>query len=374
MRFKNSIILILSPNAWGDMHISKHHYAMALSKLGNDVYFLNPPSLGAALMRFTKITENLTIIDYRPLYRGREVLPNFIFQFLIWLQVKFIQLRIGKKVDVLWSFTTSIFHKLNWFNSDFKIFHPVDQLNSEIAVSIGKNANIIFTCSDYIMEELELLDKPKLLVSHGVAPSFIDFRFKNWTLRNSIDVCYVGNLFIQNLDRDQLMQTIQKHVNHKFHFIGAINPDDCNISAWLTDESIAFVNFLKKSVNVVCHGVIPSDRIPFIVKDMDAFLVCYKSDENNAISNSHKILEYLSTGRVVISTFVEHYKKSVLIEMLSSGSPKKYVSLYSDVMRDISNYNSIHKQELRMKCARDNSYKSNVCKMESYIDSMQLIG
>ena len=39
----NKAILILSPQAWGNMLLAKHHYAIELAKRGNDVYFLNPP-------------------------------------------------------------------------------------------------------------------------------------------------------------------------------------------------------------------------------------------------------------------------------------------------------------------------------------------
>ena len=40
---RNKTILIISPQAWGKMFLSKHHYAIELAKRGNAVYFLNPP-------------------------------------------------------------------------------------------------------------------------------------------------------------------------------------------------------------------------------------------------------------------------------------------------------------------------------------------
>src|SRR5215475_10747584 len=39
----NKTILILSPQSWGKMMLSKHHYAIALARKGNKVFFLNPP-------------------------------------------------------------------------------------------------------------------------------------------------------------------------------------------------------------------------------------------------------------------------------------------------------------------------------------------
>ena len=35
--------IVVSPQSWGKMFISKHHYAVELSKLGYEVFFVNPP-------------------------------------------------------------------------------------------------------------------------------------------------------------------------------------------------------------------------------------------------------------------------------------------------------------------------------------------
>jgi len=42
--FTNKTIFILSPQPWGKMHISKHHYAIELAKKGNLIYYFNPPA------------------------------------------------------------------------------------------------------------------------------------------------------------------------------------------------------------------------------------------------------------------------------------------------------------------------------------------
>ena len=36
---KNKKILLISPQSWGTMFVAKHHYAIELAKLGNEVYF-----------------------------------------------------------------------------------------------------------------------------------------------------------------------------------------------------------------------------------------------------------------------------------------------------------------------------------------------
>jgi len=367
MQLKNKRILILSPNYWGDMHISKHHYAKELSKRGNIVYFLNPPSIKGAFFKLTKEATNLYVINYKTFNRGGAVFPNLLIQLLTYLQIKFIEFKIGKKIDIVWSFTTSIFYQLNWFKASFRIFHPVDQLNSAKAVEIGKNADIIFTCSDYILKELIEIKKPKRIIPHGVSPGFIDYPFSDWKEKDSIDVCYVGNLFFESLDRRELEGIIKKNKHCHFHFIGAINPVESNISAWVTEESLGFVNTLINSKNVTCHGVITSDLVPEIIKSMDVFLVCYKSSSKNIISNSHKILEYLSTGRVVVSSYIHHYKGSPYLSMLDDPNSGEYNKLFSSVISNLEYYNSISNQRKRVQFAKLNSYESNVSKIEEII-------
>ena len=44
MQLTNKKILIISPQFWGKMLISKHHYAVELANRGNEVFFLNPPN------------------------------------------------------------------------------------------------------------------------------------------------------------------------------------------------------------------------------------------------------------------------------------------------------------------------------------------
>jgi hypothetical protein len=43
MELSGKNILLISPESWGQNHVSKHHYATELSK-NNKIYFLNPPS------------------------------------------------------------------------------------------------------------------------------------------------------------------------------------------------------------------------------------------------------------------------------------------------------------------------------------------
>ena len=367
MQLVDKRILILSPNFWGDMQISKHHYASILASLGNEVYFLNPPSLNANFFEVTKISKNLNVINYKPIFRGGGFLPKFLFDWLVKAQIKYIEFKIGGNIDVLWSFTTSIYYNLSWFHAKLRIFHPVDQLNNPKKVKIGNEADIAFTCSEFILQELNGLSCPKYLIPHGLSPSFVNYTFEDWSKSDQLNVCYIGNLFIKNLDRTELKRIIKGHSGHIFHFIGALDPKDSNISSWIAEESLSFVKFLEESSNVVVHGKVASHLIPTVIKNMDAFLVCYVQDKANVISNSHKILEYLSTGRVVISSFVNQYKGTDLVQMLNENDSEDLHTLFGSVISNIDINNSKENQNQRKEYAMNNSYRSNVSRIEQSI-------
>ena len=52
-------VLIISPNFWGNIHITKHHYSLEMHKLGANIFFLNPPSRNfGGFMKTTEIYKN----------------------------------------------------------------------------------------------------------------------------------------------------------------------------------------------------------------------------------------------------------------------------------------------------------------------------
>ena len=365
MELRNKVIFIVSPNNWGKMFVSKHHYAIELAKRGNKVYFINPPDLGADFFKQEKVCDNLTVISYYPIFRGKSFLPAAIFNLLIKLQISYLKRKIGFEPDVLWTFTTTIYYRPDWFKAKLTIFHPMDQVFYDDSIAIGSYSDAIFTCSDFILNEFKTLDKPKKIISHGLSPSFVNYNFENWQAKSSLNACYVGNLFIESLDRRSLIHIIESNSTHQFHFVGALKPEDSNVSSWVTEESLSFIDFLKNSKNVICYGVMPTTKIPDILSKMDVLLVCYKPSEFNVISNSHKILEYLITGRTIISSLVEYYKDSDLLEMVAVD--ENYLSKYNKVTSNLNFYNRSEIQNKRRIYAKNNSYSATIQHIENFL-------
>lgn len=67
----NKTILLISPQSWGKMFLSKQHYAIELAKKGNKVYFLNPPNENsiqqteAIEIISSDISSNLFLINHK---------------------------------------------------------------------------------------------------------------------------------------------------------------------------------------------------------------------------------------------------------------------------------------------------------------------
>ena len=70
--FSDKRILIISPEPWDHIPVSKHHYARKLAKLGNRVYFLNPPGQQNSLRE----DGGVVVVDYKTI-RGVNRMTSF---------------------------------------------------------------------------------------------------------------------------------------------------------------------------------------------------------------------------------------------------------------------------------------------------------
>lgn len=69
-----------------------------------------------------------------------------------------------------------------------------------------------------------------------------------------------------------------------------------------------FIQALKDLPNCHLRGALGTSELANEMKEMDAFLLTYRTHPTESdLSNSHKLLEYLSTGRVVIASPLSEY-------------------------------------------------------------------
>src|SRR5215467_4271003 len=115
---ENKTVLILSPQAWGNMHISKHHYAIALAKRGNKVYFLNPPGEGHRSSKKLSIREienidNLFLVTHRLSFPyNLKFHVSWLFHRLMRTHIKKLLLGLPIKPGIIWSFDLNYMYAL----------------------------------------------------------------------------------------------------------------------------------------------------------------------------------------------------------------------------------------------------------------------
>jgi len=374
--FKNKTILIISPQAWGKMYISKHHYAAELAKRGNLVYFLNPPIRQFfPKLLINKKHENLFLINYS-FFFPYNLRFHFrkMFNLLQKIQLFFLLNKVKKPIDVVWCFDTNLFSDLSVFGNCLKIYHPVDNVAGQIQKSIIQSSDFIFSVSDIIIDKLKkITDKKNIhFINHGLSEYFVNFRKNKEVLKDKITAYFVGNILLKTLDRNAAKKIISENPNILFVFIGAYTSS--NILSTVNIEAADFISFLKNSKNVTLKGSMHPKNILNEIKNADVLLVLIDPQKDiNKGSNSHKILEYLSAGKVIVANHISSYaNKRDLIEMVDEMHNDNLPGLFKKVINKLDYYNSPELQEKRIKFALDNTYENQIKRIEDYITKKQM--
>jgi hypothetical protein len=342
------------------MKVSKHHYAMELAKRGNKVYFLNPPKEGK--IRVSEVSENLFVINlphYRMLNRMSIGMRKPFHRVLA---KKLAKITGVTNFDVVWSFNPFILQNLEVFGASVNIYHPVDLHFSELDLQIAAKCDYLFCTSDAILERYSHVKVPKYQINHGLSSVFLDvknncdeFIVENGKKR----FAYVGNLQSRFLQFDVLSQVVVENPDVDFYFIGPERKS--NFGEFKTFDYSA----LKELDHTHFLGVLESAKLAEILACFDGFIVSYHSDNPVYLSNLHKTLEYLSTGKVVVTNYIDQYKGSDLIAMVDEIDqlPEKF----KEVVANIEVYNTEDLIAKRIEFAHQNTYPHHVDRIESIV-------
>src|SRR5690348_12706575 len=122
MKLSGKTVYIISYESWGAMLMSKHHYAIELSKAGNKVFFINHPD---RRKRLSRGEVSIKPTSYDNLYEVEHRLfhPYFLKFKFKWLYNVLTQYHLKKIIkatgsypDVVWSFDTGNTIPLNIFS------------------------------------------------------------------------------------------------------------------------------------------------------------------------------------------------------------------------------------------------------------------
>lgn len=378
MSLTNKKILIISPQAWGRMLISKHHYATELALRGNEVYFLNPPNKDLSQNFIVDIGEidNLFIVHHKLnfSYKLKFKLPSVFY----WLMKKHISKMlsfINKDFDIIWSFDLGHVYPFEYFNKNsIKIFHPVDEPNKSLGLNAEKNCDIIFSTTPEILNKFSNINVPKYFINHGLKKEFL-LTQKVTKDNNIIRVGFSGNLLRSDIDRNILIEIIENNPNIEFNLWGSYNILQSNISGDSNIETIHFIKKIKSFKNTILYGVKSTTELAEEYKKMDAFLICYKVITNKFIGeNYHKTLEFMSTGKVIIShNFSTYRNKPNLVQMNPDSIDNSILpNLFNSIINNLDVYNKEEFEKERVEFAKKNTYSLQIERIEKALNENNL--
>ncbi len=364
-------VLVISPQPWDHIPVSKHNYAVALARRGHRVVFLNPPEDDlAATSTCGDVPEHpgLRVLSYRrPWFYNLRFHAPAVFD---WLMIRHVTklLRSHQCVpDLVWSFDCNLFPDLSVFGASQQIFHPVDPLSESRHVMPARTANLVLTVSRRIAGQIAPVGRPVHVVQHGLALPFErlahdqlvrlktrDDKCKQGAAEKTVQVGYAGNLARRPVNRAVLKQIVAENSRVQFHFWG---PDKCD-----SDPAADFIALLRQQTNVTLHGAVSQIQLAEAYREMDAFLLSYLPDPvESDRSNSHKILEYLSSGKVIVSSHLQAYEEhSDLLVMSQTEDDSDLAQLFSGTIDRLQMLNSSQRQEQRIAFALENTYDRHI--------------
>jgi hypothetical protein len=341
---QNQTILIISPERWSHYPVSKQHYALALAKLGNRVYFLNPPS--SKNHCYSAGHPNVSIVDYKPLLKGLNRFPGVFSEWAIKFETRRLLNFLDIKFQVVWSFDPFRFQHLRFFNCPYKIYYAADVHRIQGGQNTAANhADIVFAPASVILEQIDTRTQ-KIKIQHAVADYFFDPQIKVDLPgdKKRRKILYVGNLESKFLHFDLMREVISRNAECDFIFIG-----DAKKFQLSSDEF----------PNLWTVGEIKNTAVPSWLAAADVLWLCYDTDRFfEGASNAHKIMEYLSSGKVVVTTKIAEYINSDLLVMPDQN--ENLPGLMRSVVRNLEIYNAPGSADARINFARSNTYLKQV--------------
>lgn len=365
MSFPGNSILLISPQAWSSLHISKHHYAVALANSGYEVYFLNPAASRPKAVTVSQPIAGtpLYVVDsgfFKSLFLRYKI--GFIYDIIVSAWIRKLMKRLPS-IGLVWCFDTNSIRNLSALGGMKKILHVVDPIDSRM-ISVSKETDLVVCVSHRILNQFRKLDVPKVFINHGLSEQALQqarsIDFPAYKLPGPVKAGYVGNLFRQVLNPGLVAKIVDQHPAIEFHFFGPYQTSDYGLGG----EGLSLAAHLADKANVTFHGPVASNELIRRISGMDVFLLAYQSLPGfYDSSNSHKILEYLATGKVVVTTYIDQYAGPEFSEMLlmaDEDNPEKLPQLFNRVVNDLITWNSLQRMEKRRRYALSNSYMNHV--------------
>lgn len=353
-------ILIISAEPWNGLHMSKHHLAEALVARGARILWLDRPSCGFGPVTLQR-DGCVERVGYHHWLRGIERLPKTVQRWYHGKLLAAIEASSGQQVDMVWSFDGSRLVHFPRAGRLF-IFHPVDLTVLDARPEAARVADLVLTVSRTILNRIQLLapDVPAFHIGHALDPIWLSGSRPNVAHaagKRPVVAC-AGNMAIRYLDWEVLHAEAAAHPEADFRFIGPYDP--LPTDPWFLR--------LRKLSNVAFKGLHSKEQMVPELRAADVLLLCYRADLwPDELSNSHKLLEYLSTGDVIVASATDEYAGIEADVLLMANSRWEHPVLLAQVLNDMERYNAPERRAARIAMAAAHTTTAHVDQLERII-------
>lgn len=353
MQISGSNILIISPEPWDHIFVSKHHYAVHLAQKGANVVFANPPG-SKWHMQSTKYS-GVCVLQYTKFAPGIRFLPSAITSRIIKAKFRKIESYCRTEFDVIWSFDNSVFFDFTLLKSTFNISHIVD-LNQDFETEkSARTADICFYTTHVIGNRMKLWNENAHFINHGYSENFKK-REIELPGSNDIKLLYSGNLDMPYIDWETLYAASSRFSSVDFIFLGPNNHP----------------NGIKSQVlglsNVYTMGRIDASELQNFYKKADGLLICYQEAHHSDQANPHKMMEYLGSGKVVICTKTNEYQELDPSLILMGDKNIEFLANIERYIQEKEFYDQATICQERISFALSNGYNNQIAKIKYLIE------
>jgi glycosyltransferase involved in cell wall biosynthesis len=335
------------------------------------VFFISSP--GHAKRFSWKITKpdgniKLNVVTFStPIPTRLRFYIPWLYKVILRRYLRLISEAMSSRIDVCIDFGCyQMFNNLGFVKAPVKIFFPVD--DHALLEPVDRGSHLILSVSENVVHKFRSSGKPCHFINHGLSDEFAEVAQKrmlslsNHEEAHPTKIAYAGNLFIDFLDIPVFRTLIERNPRVQFHLFGSLEYDSKirKFKEWN--------DFLKQSSNVTLYGIVHPSELAIQYAKMDGFLLCYQPDYRNYHGeNSHKVFEYLSTGKVIFSTYLSLYRDNPLIKMSPKSNNHLLPEIFEDAIGKLEQLNSVEQMKKRIELALNNTYKMKIEQIQTLI-------
>lgn len=349
-------VFIISPQPWEGFKVSKHHYAVALAREGWTVFFIDPPlpfSRRRGIKTHPTDVDGVCRVDYSlPLPSWTKFKLRSIFNLAMRRQARRLTARLGRP-DLVWDFDNAYqFNDLRAFGGSTTIFHLVDRGVKGLG---DKSAELRVHLHPSFCEWAGYRASDSIKVGHGVSRDFIQHCPPIPThdeYKQVVCIGLVGNLKASWFDWAAVEEIARRLPTTRFVLWGPHR--DPGIAEGAEGR-------LLNSKRVSLRGIASPEQIAEDSAEVDLWLLPFVAERvPGGPLNSHKVLEYLATGKAVAMSWLEAYSGNGLVEMLDRDSGETLPDRVSGVLASLDTINSSSLMLARRSYASDRVYEERL--------------